>query len=844
LKAVVEKGRGWPVTKEFAASLKERLSKEAPDQFVAEQASRQWTAAERAVMLEPVPHLNEMLALKLSDRVAAVTEQWRQEKSPKPPGLLLPELRSEHRRLGEQVRLALNSGIAREEIRAARLDADHPLNQRFHDAQGRSLNDLYANWREKADAHAELTRQRDEFAARRLEQLEHALAETIDEHNQTHKDNPLPHIKVEANADLLDAIGEYWTGSGKMQLPKPLLSPEAAADISNTMMHELIHADQDALMLRYSMERLRKHGLPEDFNNSTVEYRILTGQILTLDWYNKVSRLSADLPALTEKQNQRALELIREYSRDGNPHDEASSSRQTANVLHGAMESLEEGRSVNELLHDLLNRKPDDQLVQRIFGHSLGKEETQLPAGVVRVLNEWRGSPRDAETGLASGFDEQTAQRTMSEFMRGRLRELNGAYNEKMSVYFDSLSEKEAFALAGVIPDLASGARSEDFDAWRKSARERFAQEETERKAAPARAGDGTTDGALPVHARLVMDSPEVAFMPSQHFRSMEMAAGVEFMDRMLTEHIKGWQVDYEPRRNQVAAYLEAESKYEALLLTRARELKDTDTAKAQAESKDPRAQTDVAVAYRALVKAYNEVGPAICTAYKENIESRRRAMQSLLDIQARRGNEVAPQLHLANAFGVKQGVGGYYVIGSGQIFMLDTDMLSNRKGENLTYKLTHERTHFQQDLLIIRHLAESELKLKAGQVPTQAEMAKLQAKFQEMTGGYVLDRAFALRALQSHRSQLSSADGLRAQGLMTSMRQWTANPDISNFDYYRGLEHEREAWYAHMLVNKEWATRAESHLPAALQPTRTRPQMVIRNGKFIYGDDQVIPGS
>lgn len=327
---------------------------------------------------------------------------------------------------------------------------------------------------------------------------------------------------------------------------------------------------------------------------------------------------------------------------------------------------------------------------------------------------------------------------------------------------------------------------------------------------------------------------PPGDFSPSPYFRTYSRDLMIDAFDRRAAEHIRGWQVSYESQRAQVDNYLKAEGDYNKLLRARARELRDVN--KAIAEARVANGTTPLALAWQNLVKVYNQVGPQLVDRYKGNIASRARGLQGLLDSAGRRNREVAPKVVLANAYG-ESGGSAYYTFGTGHMTLFDVNVLGNKQGELLALFMNHENTHFEQDLLVIRHLTQTEIRPEPGRALTTEQMTRLQKRYNEATG-FNLDPDFANQVLAKRPEPLPPGEHERAKLLLDSTAQWKNKPDTKDRNYYLGLQHEREAWYAHSRVREDWGRRAEmteapTSLPKKGSTADGAVTPVVRNGKF-----------
>jgi hypothetical protein len=277
--------------------------------------------------------------------------------------------------------------------------------------------------------------------------------------------------------------------------------------------------------------------------------------------------------------------------------------------------------------------------------------------------------------------------------------------------------------------------------------------------------------------------------------------------DRILTEHIKSWQVDYGPLREKAAPLLEAQAEAERLF--REAEAEHGYEA-AHADAFNPDSESPLAQAYREWGAQEARLAEVLKN-YDVAMESRSKALQSTVNRQGRVNGEVSPKLDIQRAEG--KPFDGAYVLGSGKLILTDKFISSNKTGEALSELMVHELTHFNQDLLAVRHLAENVIGIKPGAQMTAEQFSALKKAYAERTGINSLREDFAREAISKQKQSLTPEESARADKILDSINDFVKHPEKMDSDTeYRKLEHEKEAYYSQDKTTKSWRSRAESH--------------------------------
>lgn len=464
IRAVTPKDKLAPDSR--AARFRQIIAEQPADNNLTPPRERVWTEEHRQLMLNRAPHFNEALALRFNDAVEALVERW--SAPARDQMLSAEEVHRAHFKLTKAIEEARKNGLSTDEILDARIDASHEANHRFRTKDG-SINDLHRDWEKKSRIHAEQTRADKDSGETRCRQLELAINEVITEYNSTHPDTPMPRIRIEGRADLKGAGGDYTPGTGKVRLLSKYLLANIPADVANLVHHEVVHSDQDMMVVRLAIEQVQAQDLPATFQNVAAHYQGMSGAHLMRSWFTRVNEISRGLPPLTELQKTRAMDFITDLT--DSPFHNAQTARQNADVLQSKLRSLEFGESSNELLRDMLRpantptMPAGNALSHRVLGFDGMQDLSTLPPGIAHLIHEWLSAEHDS-TGLAKTFDDQRAANILHGFLRGRLRDENQRYRFEMDRYYGSISEQEAYGLSSIIRSTPRGAGSGDMAMW------------------------------------------------------------------------------------------------------------------------------------------------------------------------------------------------------------------------------------------------------------------------------------------------------------------------------------------------------------------------------------------
>lgn len=334
----------------------------------------------------------------------------------------------------ELVRDLEGQGISSDDIRAASRDRNHPLNEEH------SIYQYKRNLANSRQRHADAKLRLDQKLTRRVQSLQ----ETVDRFTES---RGLPNVELTSRS----ATGfgaEYASGEGVVRLTDSLLlEPGGSKSLSRIVFHELVHLQQDSLLIRKAVQDSGLAGQSLDANGLErvkAAYSEATGfntRDLDDEFITQVANHYRDAEPLTPAQIERADLLASEARSYDFDVDEAVELGNTLRVLKTTARGLmrKDPQGVNKLFNRLDGPESNINL-KRMFG------DEEIPADIQAKFDEWKQLPKD-EDGLAIGFDEGDIREAIGNHLVKRIVDINIENKALVDKYSANGLEQEAYGL-------------------------------------------------------------------------------------------------------------------------------------------------------------------------------------------------------------------------------------------------------------------------------------------------------------------------------------------------------------------------------------------------------------
>lgn len=335
-------------------------------------------------------------------------------------------------------------GVSADDIKEASRRPNHALNEDYGIYQARQ------NMQKAVDLHVRANLRLGQKVGERVGELQKAL-------DQFTEARGLPPVKVttkKPNGNL----GDYSSGEGTILIDETaFLEPGGDNLLPRVLFHELVHHEQDTLLVRKAIQDAGLSGKELDFDNMELvraRYEDATGidaRALDQDFIARVADTYKNSGDLSPDQLARAQKLAEDARAYRFEIDQVMELGNTARVLSSTGRSLLRSTDSNAV-NKLFQRLDGDQgniHMRRMFGDVDGEP---IPKEIEAKLAEWRSLPRD-ENGLAVGFEEGDIRSHLIAHIERRLDRVNIEHKQLVDSYFDNGLEREAYGLDHLIVD-------------------------------------------------------------------------------------------------------------------------------------------------------------------------------------------------------------------------------------------------------------------------------------------------------------------------------------------------------------------------------------------------------
>ncbi|MCB9471056.1 MAG: FHA domain-containing protein [Candidatus Obscuribacterales bacterium] len=333
-------------------------------------------------------------------------------------------------------------GVSVDDIKEASRRSNHALNEDYGIYQARQ------NMQKAVDLHVRANLRLGQKVGERVNELQKAL-------DQFTESRGLPPVKVttkKPNGNL----GDYSSGEGTILIDETaFLEPGGDKLLPRVLFHELVHHEQDTLLVRKAIQDAGLNGKEIDFDNMELvraRYEEATGidaRALDQDFIARVADTYKNAGDLNPEQLARAQKLAEDARAYRFEIDQVMELGNTARVLSSTGRSLlrsTDSAAVNKLFQRLDGDEGNIHM-RRMFGNVDGEP---IPKEIEAKLAEWRSLPRD-ENGLAVGFEEGDIRSHLIAHIEHRLDRVNAEHKQLVDSYFDNGLEREAYGLDHLI---------------------------------------------------------------------------------------------------------------------------------------------------------------------------------------------------------------------------------------------------------------------------------------------------------------------------------------------------------------------------------------------------------
>jgi hypothetical protein len=285
------------------------------------------------------------------------------------------------------------------------------------------------------DLHAESQRALKAGMDERTAQVQELMNKFTDERG-------LPRVKVDLAdpAFLNNAHGGYV--DGKLHLNRDLVvgNKEPAALIE-TMYHELVHAEQDSLVIRALAEEVGAGHPPtsEQLAQLQQKYKQETGIDVSKEHLEETLRAAKDKPPLTDDEMARASYLIEDWASRPLSDPAYVKAGQDLSVVNSELSKLTAHPPLPTASLNLVEKLSQDNgtLCRHLFGTDTP------PADVARLIDAYRRM----QAGQRLTWPGEAANSILAQHLQGRATGLEAFRKDVYARYLSAAHEQEAFII-------------------------------------------------------------------------------------------------------------------------------------------------------------------------------------------------------------------------------------------------------------------------------------------------------------------------------------------------------------------------------------------------------------
>ncbi len=292
--------------------------------------------------------------------------------------------------------------------------------------------DELSKYRQYTDARNKYS-QTTEALRTELDRRASDLTQTINEFARAHG---LPSIRVSHAQDLGAAAANYNTGTGIMTIrDERLLSPDRTAELVGSTYHELVHSEQDVIIMRSVADELGIGKMATAEQIAEMQKRLLETAKINADMKRVVQVLKLrDGVPLTEEEKERADLLAQGFriNKRVDYKDTGDDFRMIAREL-----KIIDEKNAGYILTDKLMNSKSGLLSKHLFG------DTTPPKEVKAIMNRLEQFHDDSDV----PWDDALVRRFYKNLLTRRLNEINEYRQQQYADYMAGEHEKEAWGV-------------------------------------------------------------------------------------------------------------------------------------------------------------------------------------------------------------------------------------------------------------------------------------------------------------------------------------------------------------------------------------------------------------
>ncbi|HEY9871511.1 MAG TPA: FHA domain-containing protein [Candidatus Obscuribacterales bacterium] len=641
-------------------------------------------------------------------------------------------------------------------------------------------------------AHADDTKVYQRAIKERQEALQKVMDDVADAQG-------LPRVKVKVAPDdtfLPGSKGAYQMGGGELKVrASDVLANADRADLADTLYHEFVHSEQDALIIRSIREELQigKEVSATDMARVQEAYKAKTGN--DLDPKHAAEAMKNDAP-LSVEQKARAAELAQSVRET--PDVNAASKRigDDSRVVEREIRNLAKGPAAAKDLIDRLS-KDNGTLAKHLFGDNMPPQVKKM------IANHRQGKALPPNS---DEFLDGILQRRSTDLQQEGI----GVYQK----YRSAAHEQEAWVIGEAAQKSASNrGMGDEFLVGSRGDTGQVASRVDEAPAAPrSRGGEGTRDTA-PMEAQkapgddAVLDAvppkrtelnqlerPAVGERPATP-ELFHAQRDINLMSKAEVDAIKAdVRSPFADEANVgtfVDSVLPLTNKWDDTALANVQRLKgdlDFDYARAEKAVLETGKVTPDEFGNPDVVRRKLADNPKELSIYNEFISSQEKYARALKDLEP----ELQPRLNelqaAMNKFMADRGLPPVKlevdlslgatpagaVFDSGRV-IIGHELLQSGRSSDLIENLYHELTHGEQQNFVLNHFAKGRLGHGNGDF-TDADVLAIQKQYNDLGDHVSVEQV--RNVLENRKALLESGrpvdayDVARAESLMDAFRQ------------------------------------------------------------------------
>lgn len=653
----------------------------------------------------------------------------------------------------DEARLRLGAGA---EPAAVNELAGRLLSRRVQPMENGALAVARQNHEALRNEHAALAQRLTEMTNGRAMQIQQIM-------NEFCRTNGLPPVRLSVSENLGGAQGVYRRGSGEITIPRDqLLDRAGGVQAAGAVYHELIHAQQDQLVLRMLADRASPaisglRATDAQFRRMQEAYREATGGELNREFLDSVLRLrregAPEPRRLTAQETSRA-EALAESFRTSAPaareRETLSNDLRITQTERSRLSGSDSNAASQNLLRSL-NEAGGDRLGERLFGTS---DSSRWPEPVRQLLEQWRNAAKDS-SGRAQSWNEPAAREVLRLALDARAGALNGRLRESYQRYRDGLHEQEAHLFGGEVERMT---QREMIDSLVNSGRQ------------PGRELERAIPGS---EAARLRDNARESGMPFASER------GMRDLTNVVREQISNWRDDvtsqWEAGAGRRAGMQESFNR--ALELAR-RHVAATGSLTGSALEREARRLVDSPTPELSRNREFSEARQQYLQrqaeyfrefgAVHEVMFQRQQQLQSTVDRYTEANG--LPRMRLD--FRENGSSASGYDRGAGAITINNSDLTGRSRAPHLMAALMGQMAIGHQDAQIVASLIDRVNGApRPGQPLTPEQVTAIRESYQRSTGSQ-LDPAFLEQVARGRRQVLTPAQIERADALALSFSQ------------------------------------------------------------------------